>query len=72
MANAIGKKDGLFQRMSRFVHEAVIELRKTSWPTYEELKKSTALVLLAVAIVTIFIGGFDYLLGMITRRLVGW
>ena len=72
MANATGGKEGIFPRMSKFLREAWLELRKTSWPTYEELKKSTFLVLAALMIVTLWIGGLDYLFGLVTKRYVGW
>jgi len=72
MANATGGKEGTLQRANKFLRECWIELKKTSWPTYDELKKSTLLVLAAVAIITVWIGGLDYLFGLITRRYVGW
>ncbi len=72
MANATGSKEGLTQRASRFLRECWLELKKTSWPSYDELKKSTLLVIAAVAVITIWIGGLDFLLGQITRKFVGW
>lgn len=73
MANAAtGNKEGLFQRASRFLRECWLELKKTSWPSYDELKKSTLLVLAAVAVITMWIGGLDFLLGRITQGLLHW
>jgi len=72
MANATGGKESITQRITRFARESVIELKKTSWPSYDELKKSTALVLAAVGIITLWIGGLDFLFGVVTRRVVGW
>jgi len=72
MANGTGNRIGILRRANRFLREAWLELRKTSWPSYDDLKKSTALVLAAVGIITIWIGGLDYLFGIVTRRLVGW
>ncbi|MCL6519832.1 MAG: preprotein translocase subunit SecE [Armatimonadetes bacterium] len=71
MANGTNKKEGTFQRVGRFLREVWLELKKTTWPTYDELKKSTAIVIAAVAIVTLWVGGLDYLLSVITRRF-GW
>ena len=68
MANTTGGKENIPQRMSRFVRESVIELKKTSWPTYDELKKSTVLVLAALIIVTVWIGGLDFVFGVVTRH----
>lgn len=53
------------------MREVWVELKKTSWPTYDDIKKSTAVVLAAVAIVTLWIGGLDYFFGKI-RGLFGW
>lgn len=72
MANGTGGKEGVFQRMGKFVRESWMELKKTSWPSYDELKKSTLLVLAALAIVTLWIGGLDFLFGLITKKVVGW
>jgi preprotein translocase subunit SecE len=71
MANA-GKKQGIFQRISRFIKECWLELKKTSWPSSEELTKSTLIVLAAMLVIAIWIGGLDALLSIITKKLVGW
>jgi preprotein translocase SecE subunit len=69
MANATANKDPKpMERASKFLRECWVELRKTSWPSYDELKKSTFLVIAAVAIVTLWIGGLDFVLGAITRH----
>jgi preprotein translocase subunit SecE len=65
------KKDGVFARAGKFLRETWVELKKTSWPSREELQKSTLLVLASVAAVTIWIGGLDYILGSITRA-INW
>ena len=72
MANVTVTKEGLFQRMGRFMRECWSELKKTSWPSPDELKKSTMLVLAAMAVVTIWIGGLDAIFGLITRHLLHW
>ena len=72
MANVTVTKEGLSQRISRFMRECWSELKKTSWPSPEELKKSTMLELAAMAIVTVWIGGLDAILGLITRNLLHW
>ncbi|MDO8589452.1 MAG: preprotein translocase subunit SecE [Armatimonadota bacterium] len=67
-AKSAGKaKEGIFKRLSRFLHESYVEVvKKASWPTWDELKKMTAVVILAVIVVAIYIGGVDYLLSTIT------
>ena len=72
MATTATGKPGIGQRMGRFLRETWVELKKTSWPNSKEIQKSTLLVLAALLIVSIWIGGLDFLIGLITRRLVGW
>ena len=45
---------GQIQRLSAYVAETREELRKCSWPTWEELKGSTALITIMIAL----LGGF--------------
>ena len=69
---ATTSKPGIFQRINRFIRESWLELKKTSWPSPDELKKSTLIVLVAILVVAIWIGGLDYLLGVSTSRLLSW
>ena len=72
MATTANSKPAVTQRMSRFAREAWVELKKTSWPTSQELQKSTLLVLGAILVVAIWIGGLDFIFGLATKRYVGW
>lgn len=72
MATTVSNKLTPVQKASKFLRETWLELKKTSWPSKEELQKSTILVLAAVAIITLWIGGLDYIFGVTTRRFVGW
>lgn len=66
------KSDGLFMRMVRFVKEAYVEVRyKTTWPNWTELKKFTAVVIIAVLIVTVWIAGLDGILSRLTLLIPG-
>jgi preprotein translocase subunit SecE len=62
----VSSKPGLFTRMGKFLKETWIELKKTSWPDKDELVKGTVLVLTAVAIITLWIGGLDFILGRVS------
>ena len=42
------------RRGSRFLREVIVELRKVSWPTRTQLIQSTAVVLVVVAIVSVY------------------
>ena len=45
---------GQIQRLAVYVQETREELKKCSWPSWEELKGSTALIIVSVAL----LGGF--------------
>ena len=62
----------MFQKIMKFFSEVRIELRKVTWPTREELKGSTKIVIIATFVVTLFIGFIDQILTLIIRRLLGW
>lgn len=51
---------GIVQRLVRFLKEVWIELQKVAWPSWEELKGSTAVVVVAVILISIFIGIVDF------------
>jgi preprotein translocase subunit SecE len=55
------------RRGSRFFNEVVVELRKVSWPTRNALMQSTGVVIVVVAIVSLYLWALD----SIFDRLVG-
>jgi preprotein translocase subunit SecE len=54
----------------RFLREVFDELRKVVWPTWGELYRYTLVVIFTVIVLGIFIGGTDYLVAEIARRLI--
>jgi preprotein translocase subunit SecE len=62
----------MFQKISKFFNEIKAEMKKVTWPTRDELKESTKLVIIATFVVTIFVGAVDQVLTLIIRRLLGW
>jgi len=62
----------MFEKIRKFFSEIVAELKKVTWPTRDELKESTKLVIIATFVVTIFVGLVDQLLTLLIRRLLGW
>jgi preprotein translocase subunit SecE len=63
---------GMVERLKKFLTEVRSEMRKVTWPTREELKESTKIVIIATFVVTIFVGVIDQILTLIIRRLLGW
>ena len=54
----------------RFLREVFDELRKVVWPTWGELYRYTLIVIFTVIVLGAFIGGADYALGEIARRVI--
>ena len=50
-------------RGSRFVSEVIAELRKVSWPGRKQLAQGTTVVLIVVAIVTVYLAIVDEIMG---------
>ena len=55
-------------RLSNYVGETREELRKCSWPTWNELKGSTVVVMISIAI----LGGFTVAVDLLFTMLVRW
>jgi preprotein translocase subunit SecE len=56
--------------IGRFLREVFDELRKVVWPTWGELYRYTLVVIFTVIVLGIFIGGVDYLVGELARRII--
>ena len=48
-------------RIRRFIEESWSELRKVTWPTFEQTRNLTVLVFVISAVVGVYIGFFDFL-----------
>ena len=62
-------RQGAFLRVSNYVHETSEELKKCSWPTWDELKSSTALVMISIALLGGFTVGVDFVIAMLVRSM---
>ncbi|HEY9760026.1 MAG TPA: preprotein translocase subunit SecE [Oculatellaceae cyanobacterium] len=63
--NPPGKKDsasGSSQNLPQFLREVVLEFKKITWPDGKEVAQATWSVLALVAIITLLVLGFDWLL----------
>ena len=65
------KKPGFFARISRSIRDMRGEMKKVVWPSRKQILNNTLVVLAAVAISAIFIGGLDSLLGLVGRFVLG-
>lgn len=46
-------------KLVRFYRETAGELRKVTWPTWDEAKNLTIIVLIVLVVMAIFLGGTD-------------
>jgi preprotein translocase subunit SecE len=58
------------EKIRTFLNEVKIETKKTSWPTREELRGSTWVVIVAVFIITVLIAVIDLILNRVLGLLI--
>ena len=63
-------KPGFFQRIARWFREMKSELKKVVWPTSKQTINNTAIVIVCVIVVGIFIWVFDALAGAVISALL--
>ena len=70
-AKSTETKIGIYQKAMQFLREAKIELKKVTWPTRKETIGATAVVLVLVMILSLFLGvvdmGFTKLITLLIR-----
>lgn len=57
--------------VTRYVRETVGELRKVNWPTWPEARNLTGVVLLVLAVMSIFLGLVDAGAAWLVQALMG-
>jgi len=58
-------------KVKSFLYSVRAELKKVSWPTRSEIIKSTIIVLVAIIVFSIIIGGIDIVFLQILRIFLG-
>ncbi|MBI1785644.1 preprotein translocase subunit SecE [Candidatus Sumerlaeota bacterium] len=53
-----------------FYYEVLVEMRKVSWPSKDEVISSTIIVGIATVVLTLLIGGVDRILSAILRMII--
>jgi preprotein translocase subunit SecE len=59
------------QRSTSFVRDVRAELRKVTWPTWDDLRRSTVVITIIVILLGIVIGLMDWLFSLILIDLFG-
>ena len=65
------KKPGFFARIYRSLRDMRGELKKVVWPSKKQILNNTLVVLAAILISAVFIGGLDAILGTVIRAALG-
>ena len=66
-APATPPTDNVYTRAVQFLREVKIELKKVTWPTRKQTLGSTAVVIVLVMIISVFLGLVDLSLGNLVR-----
>jgi preprotein translocase subunit SecE len=61
----------IIQKVTQFLKEAKVELKKVVWPTPKQTMASTAVVIIIVFIVSIYLGIVDFALAKLVKFVLG-
>jgi preprotein translocase subunit SecE len=61
----------VIQKITQFIKEAKIELKKVTWPTPKQTMASTAVVIILVFILSVILGIFDFVLAKAVKLILG-
>ena len=64
--------DGIARKVSGFLKEFKTEMKKVTWPGRKETASSTAVVIVTVLIIVLFLGLVDYALGRIVYSVLNF
>lgn len=67
--SAAQKKPGFIQRAKRFFKDVSGEMKKVVWPTKEQTRNNTVIVLVVVAISAAVVGCFDFVVSQLIQQL---
>ena len=69
-----GPRAGFFGRISQFIHDVRMEMRRVSWPTGKEVQNTTIITIIAVIFFAVYLFAVDWgivLLGRLFKWLFG-
>ena len=58
-------------RLMKWLREMRSELKKVSWPTFQQVLKNTGVVLTAILIVGVIVAAFDFGWGNVVQLILG-
>jgi preprotein translocase subunit SecE len=66
-----GEGMGVIGRVREFVQEVMVEFRKVTWPTRQELANSTVVVIVVTVVLAFFLGAVDIVLARVVELILG-
>ncbi len=63
---------GIGRRVVNFYQEFKTEMRKVTWPSRKETASSTAVVIVTVLVIVLFLGLVDFALGKIVTSILSY
>jgi preprotein translocase subunit SecE len=67
---AVAERLSATDRLRKFIGEVKVEITKVSWPSRDELREATVVVIVAVFIISIFIYAMDLMIGRIVQAVL--
>ena len=61
----------IIEKVTQFLKEAKVELKKVTWPSPKQTMASTAVVIIIVFIVSIYLGIVDFVLAKLVKFVLG-
>lgn len=61
---------GIADKITSFISEVGVELRKSAWPTRSELIESTIMVVVSVVMLAVFVGICDLILMRLLKLII--
>ena len=61
----------VIEKITQFIKDAKVELKKVTWPTPKQTLASTAVVIIIVFIVSIYLGIVDFVLAKLVKFVLG-
>jgi len=58
------------EKIIAFFTDVVKEMKKVTWPSYEELKDSTLIVLVVCGVIAGFVFGVDYIVSTVLKAIL--
>ena len=65
------KVKATIENITQFIKDAKVELKKVTWPSPKQTMASTAVVIIIVFIVSIYLGIVDFVLAKLVKFVLG-